>query len=129
MNETYFRRLPVTKFGDEKNRKRKRRSISTSNTNYSVNLVPAVDKGVALDFSGFEDEFSDDFFQDKVEEEFDPSILLPENMYCDIVNSLPEACWEVNLAEVWGYNQSLVDNLTKDDILRKLNQLEIIRYK
>lgn len=102
-------RLPVTKYsnpGSEKSRRR--RSIDD------------------------ELNFDDDFYNDTIalntsNLEFDPSVDLPQSIYCDVINLLDEDCWESNVVEIWNYNSSVIESLTKENIIDVINT-KSIRY-
>lgn len=51
-----------------------------------------------------------------------PVIDLPTSLYCGIVNSLPKGCFQHNLIDLWKYDRNLIGNLTKEEILKKLNE-------
>jgi hypothetical protein len=72
-------------------------------------------------FASFQDTFSDDFFQNSPDNDFDPSIYLPQEYYCERLSELKDACWESNLAELWNYNASVISSLTQADIINTIN--------
>jgi len=143
-------RLPITKFegASKYNLVRRRRSITTvhstdSSTNELLTDEPLAKKDmqnasedssslVGHAFDNFGDAFDDDFFKSETDHgrsftvnqddvEFDPSLTLPPEVYCEFINHLEEACWEVNPAELWSFNRSLIYNLTQEDIIHAIN--------
>ncbi len=66
------------------------------------------------------DSFSNDSY-------FDASFIVGQETYCEILSSLDNACWESNLASLWEYNDSVIRNLTLEDILLKINS-KTVRY-
>lgn len=131
-------RLPITKFNAER-RKRRRRSPSngTSHQSHHHDHHQAYDPFFGTAFADF-DELDTDFFTSGFSSEkkqngsndvrsFDPMLNLPEDIYCSIVDNLDHACWEVNPVELWSYNGTEVDHLTKADIIHIFNT-RLIRY-
>lgn len=85
-------------------------------------------------FTGFDTDFDDEFFKNESskpehrrQEDFDPSVMASESLYCSIVNALDKTCFENSLLELWQYDTDKIKNLTKADILRTLN-VTTIRY-
>lgn len=105
----------------------------SSKPHYHANVTqsPTEEPFFGTAFDGFDDEFEDDFFKSgyntnessdhKDGGDWDPSTLMSEEVYCSIVNSLDEACWEVNPTELWSYNRSHIYNLTGEEIIRVMN--------
>lgn len=54
-----------------------------------------------------------------------PSVDLPNFMYCPIINRLPVGCMELSILELWKYDREVIAGLTKEDILEKLNSTKI----
>ena len=53
---------------------------------------------------------------------------LPHNVYCEIVDTLETQCFEQSLLEIWMYNEKLISNLTKQDIINDVNKYERSPY-
>lgn len=45
-------------------------------------------------------------------------------IFCDIVDSLEEACLENNILDIWDYNEEAINELTKEDIVSAINSVE-----
>lgn len=54
-----------------------------------------------------------------------PSVDLPNFMYCPIINRLPVGCMDLSILELWKYDHELIASLTKEQILDKLNTTKI----
>lgn len=74
-----------------------------------------------FEFPGDFDKAFDDFGGNISEKSFDPSISLPVDVYCNIVSSLNEECYESNILELWSYDALSINNLTREDILEVVN--------
>lgn len=133
-------KLPITKVEQSRRRKRrrKRRSIESSHNNSDSSTINDLvtdkpthhnyDPLFGFTFADFGDEFVDPFFTENELESkfggdssdlhtFDPMLSLPDDIYCYMLENMEEACFEVNPIELWSYNQSLVENLTKAEII------------
>ena len=53
---------------------------------------------------------------------------LPHNVYCEIVDTLETQCFEQSLLEIWMYNEKVISNLTKQDIINDVNKYERSPY-
>jgi len=51
----------------------------------------------------------------------DPSVWMSQELYCDVLSTLDEECWESNIAEMWGFDSSVISNLNRNDILKMVN--------
>ena len=49
---------------------------------------------------------------------------LPQNIYCDLVESLAEKCGQQSLLEIWRYREDLIMTATREEILDAVNILE-----
>ncbi|XP_065087008.1 NPC intracellular cholesterol transporter 1-like [Ochlerotatus camptorhynchus] len=56
---------------------------------------------------------------------FSPSVDLPNFMYCPLVERLPVGCFGLSILELWKYDREVIANLTKKDIVDKLNSTKI----
>ncbi|XP_062553950.1 patched domain-containing protein 3-like [Armigeres subalbatus] len=56
---------------------------------------------------------------------FNPSVDLPSFMYCPLINRLPVGCLERSILELWKYDRAVIANLTKEQIVEKLNNTKI----
>lgn len=52
---------------------------------------------------------------------FNPSVDLPQFIFCGIVESLPIGCMIQNFLELWDFNADTIKNLSKQDILDALH--------
>lgn len=50
-------------------------------------------------------------------------LLTPIGVFCDIVDGLDEACFENNLLDLWDYQEDVIRNLSRQDILNDVNTL------
>lgn len=56
---------------------------------------------------------------------FSPSVDLPNFMYCPLVDRLPVGCLGFSILELWKYDREAIANLTKQEIVDKLNSTKI----
>ncbi|ODN02586.1 Patched domain-containing protein 3, partial [Orchesella cincta] len=107
-------KLPVIKFDTNKRRKREVNNANNSATLFNGN------------FDGFDSAFDfDDDEEATSEKPFDPSVSLPTDVYCNIVSSLDKECFELNMLELWNYNSSVINKLTKEEIVNAINHEQI----
>lgn len=74
-------------------------------------------------------DFDDDLFDEdltvrpiaKPSKPFNPSVDLNPTVYCGIIESLPMGCLMQNLLEIWRFDENIIGNLTKQDILNAIN--------
>ncbi|CAL8090383.1 unnamed protein product [Orchesella dallaii] len=106
-------KLPVIKFDSNSRRKRQVNEPTTTFFNGT--------------FDGFDSafDFDDDASEEAEEKPFDPSVSLPTELYCNIVSSLDEECFELNMLELWNYNASVISKLTREQIIEAVNQEQI----
>lgn len=52
---------------------------------------------------------------------FNPSVDVSPFIFCAIVESLPTGCMIQNLLEMWNFDEDIIENLTKEDILNALH--------
>jgi len=84
---------------------------------------------------GEEDIFADDFFNEDVETSnasqhdpyYDSFLSIHDDLYCPFIESLDEACWQITPLELWGFNRTIISNLTQDAIIDAVNNQKI-RY-
>lgn len=77
-------------------------------------------------------DFNDDFFDDDDSSEskkalkkiFEPLLNFDMKQYCSIIESLPKGCMRENFLELWKSNYERIQNLTKEQIISKLNETE-----
>jgi len=51
-------------------------------------------------------------------------------MFCNVVLRFrigPAICFVSGLLELWAFNKAAIDKMTKEDILRKINEKNLIR--
>lgn len=46
-------------------------------------------------------------------------------IYCGIIENLPMGCLIENILEIWNFDQNIIKNLTKNDILDAINVINI----
>ncbi|XP_058824384.1 NPC intracellular cholesterol transporter 1-like [Topomyia yanbarensis] len=56
---------------------------------------------------------------------FNPSVNLPSFMYCPMIERLPIGCMEFSILELWKYDRQVIAQLTKEQIVDKLNKTKI----
>ncbi|XP_053693061.1 patched domain-containing protein 3-like [Sabethes cyaneus] len=56
---------------------------------------------------------------------FNPSVDLPSFMYCPMIDRLPIGCIELSILELWKYDRDVIAQLTKEQIVEKLNKTKI----
>lgn len=77
--------------------------------------------------------FNDDFFEDTetsdsekaLKKLFEPLLNIDMKQYCEIVNGLPTGCMRENFLELWKSNDEKIKNLTKAEIIAKLNRTDV----
>lgn len=82
-------------------------------------------------------DFDDDLFDEDLTERpivttankpFNPSVDLNPAVYCGIIETMPNGCYLKNLLEIWNFDEQIIGNLTKDDILNAINVTTISAY-
>ena len=53
---------------------------------------------------------------------------LPRNIYCELVDTLDTHCYEQSLLEIWMYNEDVINQLSTEDILTAINELDRSPY-
>ena len=54
---------------------------------------------------------------------YDASICMDSDEYCALLeNGIDSKCFETSILELWGYDNSTIQALDRDDILDALNQ-------
>merc|ERR1711892_161008 len=61
--------------------------------------------------------------KNKSEEAEDTLEKIPDNIYCDLVNTLNEKCIQTSLLEIWKYREELINSATQQEILDAVNLL------
>ncbi|KAK5643298.1 hypothetical protein RI129_007143 [Pyrocoelia pectoralis] len=56
---------------------------------------------------------------------FDPSVILSPSAYCKMLESFDSICFERNLLQLWNFDESKLNKLTKQDILDKIDKFKI----
>ncbi len=46
---------------------------------------------------------------------------LPRSVYCDIYDTLDDACAVFSVLEIWDFDAGIISGLTKDDIVEAVN--------
>lgn len=82
-------------------------------------------------------DFDDDLFDEDLtvrpivktaNKPFNPSVDLNPTVYCGIIENLPRGCLLENLLELWNFDEQIIGNLTKDDILNAIDSTAISAY-
>ncbi len=58
---------------------------------------------------------------------YDSMLSIDDDIYCSFVESLDQACWQVGPLELWGFNRTMIENLSREEIIQKINH-EKTRY-
>ena len=53
---------------------------------------------------------------------------LPRNIYCELVDTLDTHCYEQSLLEIWMYNEDVINQLSTEDILTAVNEVDRSPY-
>lgn len=56
---------------------------------------------------------------------YNPSVDMPSFIFCGIVNSLKNGCLIQNILELWDFDEKVIGQLSKEDILHKLHNTNI----
>lgn len=59
---------------------------------------------------------------------FAPSVDLDPDFFCDIVNNLPKVCMLQNILELWKFEKTKFENLTKESIIEVINKTKTSAY-
>ncbi|XP_046825496.1 patched domain-containing protein 3-like isoform X1 [Vespa crabro] len=76
------------------------------------------------------DPLEDDFFEEEPAgklnvTEFEPAVHADTELYCNIYNSLPRSCFVLSILDIWEYNSDQIKKQTKEDIIKKINTINI----
>ncbi|XP_031339796.1 protein patched homolog 3-like isoform X2 [Photinus pyralis] len=63
--------------------------------------------------------------QDGTIEIYDPSVLLGSSAYCRMLQSFDKVCFERNLLQLWDFDEGQLAQLTKQDIVDKIDEFKI----
>ncbi|XP_027212085.2 patched-related protein 9 [Penaeus vannamei] len=88
-------------------RKRKRRSLRKENIS-GVETVPVISSRAKREDSGL----------------FDWSTFLGRDTYCGFLDSIPLECMEHSILEIWGYDRDLLTDLTQEEIIYDVNNVD-----
>lgn len=108
-------------------------SVTYKNTSWEdvCFRIPAVKTNLLSLSSFFGRKKRSFFFFSKTDENsvaglpFDPSLFLSGSRYCSMVDKLPKVCLEVNIGQIWSNDEDTINDLTKEDIISKLNSTKI----
>ncbi|CRK87719.1 CLUMA_CG001509, isoform A [Clunio marinus] len=101
---------------------------------FKIPLIAAFTVGDSDDRRRKRDVFDDDFFKDddddseskkKLKKILEPLLNIDMKQYCAIVDSLPLGCMRESVLELWKTNYEKIGNLTKQQIIEKLNETDI----
>ena len=53
--------------------------------------------------------------------EVDWSLMVDKRIYYKFYSSMPTACLEISILEMWGYNTTLLASLTDQDVINAIN--------
>ncbi|CAH0729250.1 unnamed protein product, partial [Brenthis ino] len=55
----------------------------------------------------------------------DFSLLIDDDFYCNLIESFPLTCLQYNILDIWKSNITLIENVTKKEIIRGVNQEKV----
>ncbi|CAH2243068.1 jg2174 [Pararge aegeria aegeria] len=55
----------------------------------------------------------------------DPGLVFGDGFYCGVLNHLPLACHQYNILDIWNNSEKLIHNLTKNEIVNKINEIKV----
>lgn len=72
----------------------------------------------------------DDFFEEEPaaklnETEFEPAVHADAKLYCSVYDSLPRSCFVLSILDIWEYDSDRIRKQTKQDIIAKINTVNI----
>lgn len=78
-------------------------------------------------------DFDDDLFDEnltvrpiaKPSKPFNPSVDLNPTLYCGLIDNLPTGCLTKSLLEIWDFDENIIGNLTKGEIVNAINTITI----
>ena len=59
-----------------------------------------------------------------VEQDVETLRGLPRGLYCDLVESLSETCAVSSILDLWEFDEAVIRNLTREDIIRDINTVK-----
>lgn len=62
---------------------------------------------------------------DRSSRPFEASVDINPNLYCAVYNNLPMGCMSENILDLWKFNNTAIEHLTKENILVALNTTTI----
>jgi hypothetical protein len=77
-----------------------------------------------LDYTDYVNFYGTDAFEEETSEakkKEDKINGLPREIHCDLVETLKKLCAEYSILELWNYDVSVIQNLTRQDIINDLN--------
>ncbi|XP_012536328.1 NPC intracellular cholesterol transporter 1 isoform X2 [Monomorium pharaonis] len=74
--------------------------------------------------TSLEDNFFDDDFTE-VDQPFEPSVHVDNNMYCSIVESLPKGCLLFSILDIWNFDSAKIERDTIEEIITKVNTVKV----
>ena len=101
----------MTKFED---RRRKRRQVTNATVSSSLDDFDA-------HFDDWDESSETQIGTSTSSKYYDNTLNVPDTIYCGLLDSLEEECWESNLAELWEYDEVTIKNLTRQNILDTVN--------
>jgi hypothetical protein len=96
-----------------KEHKRNKRQARNESTNQEYQDYPDYFNFYGTD--ALQEDIADDLKKD------DKINGLPRELHCDLVQTLKTLCAEFSILELWNYDASVIQNLSRDDIINALN--------
>lgn len=56
---------------------------------------------------------------------FDLGVHIPVTLYCTVSNNLPKGCLFYSILDIWDFDSNLIRSQTKEDIVQKINSVNI----
>ncbi|KAK2713471.1 hypothetical protein QYM36_009366, partial [Artemia franciscana] len=82
------------------------------------------DFNLDFDFSDFESKFDENVFNNTepmYDSDFEPSVDLSQALFCELVSTFDERCFENNILEIWKYDLEKIRRLTQEEIIDGIN--------
>ncbi|CAG4991956.1 unnamed protein product [Parnassius apollo] len=55
----------------------------------------------------------------------DPTLWVDDEFYCGFVDNFALTCLQYNVLDMWKSNSTVINNITKDDIIKSVNQVKV----